>query len=205
MLIFKYDRMKGNTKTVGICVIANIRLTSVPEYIFLPVIHILDITPVGSYNSSNKRYNSLALILRHAYLLDGNLCNTLRKSVGYFPKIIAWYLTHVIPIILILEIYLRWAVRCGYSLSILPLVDTICVSTSADTAGFILGLLYIHKTSDICCNHRLVFNFYPNCNLFPIVVECLHDLLIDGVFPAISLLHITPCPTGKLCTLFIGE
>ena len=73
MLGCKGDRMKVTTKTVGIRMIFNIRLTTVPKYAFFLEITIMDLVPVGSSNSENRGYNSLVLVLRHAYLLDSNL------------------------------------------------------------------------------------------------------------------------------------
>ena len=68
--------------------IFNIRLTAVHKYIFLPVIHIMDIALAGSNNSEDRGCNSLLLTPHHAYLLNSNLCNTLRNSVDYVPNII---------------------------------------------------------------------------------------------------------------------
>ena len=87
----------------------------------------------------------------------------------------------------------------------LNLHDTVRVWISAATDRFILVLVYIHKTHDSLCNHRLVFSCYPKCTRFTILDACLCDTLINIAFPVITLLHLTPWPTGQIWPLLIVE
>ena len=180
-------------------------MTNVPNYIFLPVIHIMDLAPVGSNNSTNRGCSSLVLIPLHNYLLDSNLCNTIMNSVDYFTKIIIWDMTHVIPVVCILVSHMHWVVCCGCSLYIRLRAANVHVWNYADTGIFILGLMCIHKNRGSCCNHRFVFSCEPNYTRFPLLVACLRDPLINGAFPVIALLQITPFRTRQIWPLFVGE
>ena len=164
MLIYKGDRAKFPTLKVGIFMIINIFLTAAPKYTpSPPVFNIMDIATFGSNNYVNWVCNSLVPTPHHAYLLETNIFKTLRKSVDHVPKMIVRDLTNVIPVSCILSSHLHWAVLCGFSLSVRPRVASVNVWISAATNSFIMKLLWIYKTSDICCNHRLVFSFDPNC------------------------------------------
>ena len=77
--------------------------------------------------------------------------------------------------------------------------------TSAATTRFVMGSMYIHKTCDSCCNHRLVFSCDPNFTRFPLLIACLRDPLINGVFFATTLLQLTPFPTGQIFPFFIDK
>ena len=66
LLKCKYNRVKVPTKTVGICMIFNIRLIEAPRYIFFPVIQIMDIATVGSNICANQGYDYCVLIPLHA-------------------------------------------------------------------------------------------------------------------------------------------
>ena len=161
--------------------IFNIRLTAATIYFFLPAIHIMDLSPVGDNNFVNWGYNSLILILCHAYLLGNNVVTNLRNSVYYFHRMIVWYFTRVIPIVWVLASDILCTVFCGCGLDIHSHVSTICMCISSDTASLIMVLLCMNKNCDSCYNHRLVFTCDPNCTLFYLLFACLCDPLIDSV------------------------
>ena len=157
------------------------------------------------YNSVNLQCHSLVLISIHDHLLESNLYKTIRKSVDYGPKIIVWDLTYIMPVVCNMSYHLYWEVCYVCSLSISYRVAPVHVWISADTVIFILVSPCIYETSDIRCKHRLVYSCDSNCTCFPLVVACLCNNLIDGAFHVIALLHLTPCLTGELLPLIIGE
>ena len=149
--------------------------------------------------------NYLLLIPLNYYLIGSNLYKTLSKSVYYPPKTIEWYLTHVIPLVIILDSYLCWAVCCVCSLSISPHIYTVHVWTFPATYIFILVFMYINKTRYSFWNHRLLFSCEPNRIRFPILVACLYYPFIDGMFPVITLFQISTFPTWHIFPLFLGK
>ena len=114
-------------------------------------------------------------------------------------------MTRVIPFVYTMASHLRWAVCCGCRFSICIHIATVHVWTSTDTYRFVLGSLFINKSRDSFCKHKLVLIFYPNCTSFTLLVACLCDPLIDGAFTVITLLHIAPCQIRHILLFFIGE
>ena len=114
-------------------------------------------------------------------------------------------LIYVIPVVWIMASHLLLVVCSGCSLSICSYNSTVHVCNSTATTSIILGSFWIHKTIDSCYNQRLVLSCDPDCTRFTILGECLNDTIIDGEFPVIDFLHLTPWPNGKLWPLLVGE
>ena len=127
----KVNRETFITKKVGICMILSIPLTDAPKYIFLPVIHIMDIALVGSNNYVNRKWNYLLLIPLLVYLLVSLLCS--QNDHTRIESCHPCCLRSVLQFVLV--------VFCDCILSISPQVANVHVWIYTANYSFIMGSL----------------------------------------------------------------